>query len=127
MPWTGAPDGGFGSDRPWLPLDLGHRRFNVEAQEADEHSVLHWTRRVIALRHENEALRTGSIRLLDTSSEQVVAFERKAGGDALRCVFNLSRETAGNPAPGGTVLLACGGAYPAADTLPPSSGYIARC
>ncbi len=127
MPWTGAPDGGFGSAAPWLPIDPAHLVLNVAAQEADTGSMLHWTRRVIGLRHAEAALRSGDIVLLDDHHPQVVAFERRWGAETLRCVFNLSRETATNPAPGGSVLLACGGAYASATSLPPSSGYVARC
>ncbi len=127
MPWTDAPDGGFGSDHPWLPVDPKHLVLNVADQDRDPGSILHWTRQVVALRHAHDALATGTIRLLDDDSDQVVAFERRSATETLTCIFNLSDRTAPNPVPGGTVLLACGGADPAAATLPASSGYVARC
>jgi alpha-glucosidase len=127
IPWNGKADGGFGSDRPWLPLDPAHRNYNVEAQQADDHSILNWTRQLIALRNANPALREGSIRLLDETSDQIVAFEREYGGERIVCLFNLSGARAGNPAPGGEALIEIGGADPEASHLPPASGYIARC
>ncbi|HXG81267.1 MAG TPA: alpha-amylase family glycosyl hydrolase [Sphingomicrobium sp.] len=127
MPWTGAKDGGFGSMEPWLPLDPVHRSFNVEAQRADSSSTLHWTRQLIALRKDNPALREGMIRLLDDSSDQVVAFERSTDGSGLACVFNLSASPAANPVQCGKMLISTGGADSNSPTLPPVSGFIARC
>ena len=127
MPWTGAADGGFGSGKPWLPLDPAHLSYNVEAQGTDPDSILNWTRRLIALRHDCPALREGSIRLLDETSDQLVAFERELDGDRIACIFNLSGAAAANPARSGTVLASTGGADTVSPTLPPASGFIARC
>ncbi len=127
MPWNDAPDAGFGSDKPWLPLDPEHRRYNVEAQRADPQSILNWTRRLIELRRDSPTLREGSIRLLDEASDQVVAFERVLNGERFACVFNLTDSPAANPARGGELLINVGAADPAAPELPPASGYIARC
>ena len=127
LPWTGAPDGGFGSSTPWLPVDPDHLPLNVAAQAADEMSVLNWTRRMIAMRGDEAALREGGIRLLDEASDQLVAFERTSDGNTLACVFNLSHRPAPNPITCGTSVSAVGGADPSADMLPPASGYIARC
>ena len=88
LPWTSAPDGGFGSATPWLPIDPVHLTMNVTAQDHDAHSVLNWTRRVIQLRHEHVALRTGAIELVDCDP-RLVAFVRGEGEEALLCVFNL--------------------------------------
>jgi alpha-glucosidase len=127
IPWNDTADGGFGSDRPWLPLDPAHRPYNVEAQQAEAGSILDWTRRLIAVRNDHSALREGSIRLLDESSDQIVAFERELGGERIVCIFNLSGAPVANPIASGAALLTVGGADPAASDLPPASGYIARC
>ncbi len=127
MPWTGDADGGFGSATPWLPLDPAHSQFNVASQQADSDSMLHWTKLLIALRRDHPALREGSIRLIDEDSDQIVAFEREHDGERLACVFNLSGAPAANPLIAGMALLTVGGSDPAAATLPPASGYIARC
>ena len=88
LPWTAAPDGGFGSERSWLPIDPRHRAMSVADQAQDEHSVLNWTRRVIALRQRHPALRSGTIRLVD-GDPRLLAFVREAAGEALLCLFNL--------------------------------------
>ena len=128
MPWTGAPDGGFGSSKPWLPIDPAHLKINVATQSGDDNSTLNWTRRLIALRHQLAALRSGEIRLLDEHSDQVVAFERSWNGERVVCVFNLSGAPAANPAFGaGSAIILTGNADPSSPTLPPASGYIAQC
>ncbi|MGN6389567.1 MAG: alpha-amylase family glycosyl hydrolase, partial [Burkholderiaceae bacterium] len=50
MPWTDAPHGGFSRAEPWLPVDATHLPLNVATQEADAGSMLHFTRRMLALR-----------------------------------------------------------------------------
>ncbi len=127
MPWTGAADGGFGSGSPWLPLDPAHRSFNVECQQAAADSVLNWTRQLVAIRQDSPTLREGSIRLIDETSEQIVAFERSFGNERIACAFNLSERPAANPLRGAATLISTGGADSSSPTLPPASGYIARC
>ena len=91
LPWTGEADGGFGSDRPWLPIDPLHLTMSVAKQEGDKASLLHWSRRVIALRRAHAALRSGSIELVECDP-RLVAFVRKSAGERLLCVFNLGSE-----------------------------------
>ena len=88
LPWTGEANGGFGSDTPWLPIDPRHLPMNIAAQERDSGSILHWTRRVVALRRKHDALRTGSIALVD-ADPRLVAFVRAGSDEALLCLFNL--------------------------------------
>ena len=127
MPWTSAADGGFGSTSPWLPIDPKHLAYSIDGQAQDPASMLNWTRQLVGLRREMPALREGSIRLLDEQSHQVVAFERELNGDRIACVFNLSGMAAANPMRGKSALITSGDADPASDTLPPASGYLARC
>ena len=54
--------GGFSSGEPWLPHWRRHMpRVAVDRQEADPASLLHLTRRLIALRSANEALLIGDV------------------------------------------------------------------
>ena len=127
LPWTNDPDGGFGSEKPWLPIDPRHLAYSVAAQSEDANSVLQWARRMISLRREAKALRLGTIELLDHESDQIVAFAREHDGDRILCVVNLSNRPARFGPIAGPVLASCGGADPADTSLPPASGYIVRC
>lgn len=89
MPWqAAAPQAGFTSGKPWLPLGGGHAALAVDVQESDAHSTLNLTRRLLTLRHEHPALRTGTLRFLDMP-EPLLAFERYSGSERLLCLFNL--------------------------------------
>jgi alpha-glucosidase len=93
MPWTRAPGAGFTTGTPWLPIADEHLPLAVRDQVDDPHSLhafyvdwLGWHRR-------ERLLREGSLQLLPPT-DQVLAFERVAGGESLICVFNLSGEAA---------------------------------
>jgi alpha-glucosidase len=90
MPWSRSEHGhGFTSGSPWLPFGPDHAALSVDAQAADQGSLLHFTRRAIALRNAHEALRWGSLEVIE-AGEQLLVFERAGGGERLRCTFNLS-------------------------------------
>ncbi|NYT42266.1 alpha glucosidase [Sphingomonas sp. R-74633] len=89
MPWqANAPQLGFTSGKPWLPVGPNHARLAIDVQDADPGSLLAWTRKVLALRNSSPALRTGDITFLDAPGE-LIAFEREGEGERLLCVFNL--------------------------------------
>jgi alpha-glucosidase len=92
MPWVAdAAGAGFSSGKPWLPVAGEHRALAVDLQERDPHSQLALTRRLLALRRNRSALRSGSLRFVE-ASQALLAFERKTPTEELLCVFNLGGE-----------------------------------
>lgn len=92
MPWdAGAPNLGFTTGSPWLPLAPEHRELAVSLQERDPLSTLSWTRRLMATRRTSGALRLGDIEFLD-APPPILAFQRRHGKERLLCAFNMSRE-----------------------------------
>jgi len=89
MPWTANAHGGFTRGAPWLPVPQEHLALAVSRQESDDASTLHGFRAFMHWRHAHPALRTGTIRFLDTP-EPVLAFVREAPGETLLVAFNLS-------------------------------------
>jgi alpha-glucosidase len=90
MPWRrSAEHAGFTTGVPWLPLGDSHSMLAADQQEESKESTLTWTRRLLALRHAEEALRVGSCRFLDLP-EPLLGFERVAARRRIRCVFNIS-------------------------------------
>ncbi|HEY2706510.1 MAG TPA: alpha-amylase family glycosyl hydrolase [Caulobacteraceae bacterium] len=132
MPWTSAaPMGGFtvASDA-WLPMDPAHLPLAIDRQEQDGDSMLHFARKVIAVRKGSEALKTGAARALDAAAN-VLAFEREVEGERVRCFFELGGiETAHEDSnvPEGAVLWLGGGAEATAHgvRLPPYGAAIVR-
>jgi alpha-glucosidase len=89
MPWrAGAPHAGFTRGTPWLPADPAHRALAVDRQEADPASMLQFTRRLLALRRQHDALRLGSFDPLHVD-EQVLVLLRRYAGSSVLAAFNL--------------------------------------
>nr|MDA8253159.1 maltose alpha-D-glucosyltransferase [Rhodospirillales bacterium] len=102
MQWSPDRNGGFSRADPArlvLPLIMdplyGFEAVNVEAQAADSHSLLNWTRRMLAVRRRFSAFGRGTLRFLYPGNRKVLAFLREYhAGDAeevVLCVSNLSR------------------------------------
>lgn len=88
MPWdASAPNLGFTTGTPWLPLGPAHAALAVSQQERDPDSALAYARKWLAARREHPALREGSLELLPGEG---LGFVREAGGERLICVFNLT-------------------------------------
>ena len=77
LPWTGAPDHGWGVTEGWLPWppDAGTR--NVEAQVADPGAIVHLYRRLLATRRASPALRLGAYETVEAHGD-VIAWRRTA-------------------------------------------------
>lgn len=95
IPWTSDSDHGWalGGGEPWLPFPPGADERNAEVLRADEHSILHLYRRLIALRRASPALRTGDLELLE-SPESVLAWRRWEGDEVWWVVVGFGQETA---------------------------------
>jgi alpha-glucosidase len=90
MPWDPqAPNLGFTTGRPWLPMAREHEGLSVAAQAADADSNLAFARAMIAFRKGSAALTLGGIDLME-AADPVLAFTRDADGERIACVFNLS-------------------------------------
>jgi len=90
MPWRAdAPNLGFSSGTPWLPTGADHRELAVDREEQRHDSLLHFTRQCLALRGQNQALRDGSIEVIE-AGDALLVFDRRGGTLHLRCTFNLS-------------------------------------
>ena len=125
MPWIGdRPHAGFSAAEPWLPVDPRHYGLAVDRQEADPASMLHLTRRLVALRKAHPALTRGDMRLVD-AAPGLLAFERALAGERLFCVFNLGERTVDWTAPAGwRVVEAVNLEAGSGGSLPPMAGLV---
>ncbi len=83
------PQGGFTEGKPWLPVPEEHRARSVATQEAQNDSILHHYRRVIAMRRSSPVLQRGEKQNLEAVGD-VLVFERHLGSERIWCAFNLS-------------------------------------
>jgi maltose alpha-D-glucosyltransferase / alpha-amylase len=98
MQWSPDRNGGFSRADPAalaLPSIMdalyGYESVNVEAQTRDAHSLLHWMRRMIAIRRTHSAFGRGTLRFLYPKNRKVLAYLREHDGEAILCVANVSR------------------------------------
>lgn len=117
MPWVlGAPQAGFSTAKPWLPVGEANAALAADAQARDPASMLRFTQAALAMRRASAALRFGALRFLD-APEGLLVFERAAPGERVLCAFNLGPDAmawAPDPAARWRVLLAANGAAPGA-------------
>ncbi|RTZ45621.1 maltose alpha-D-glucosyltransferase [Candidimonas sp. SYP-B2681] len=97
MQWTPDRNGGFSRadpERLILPVLMGplygYEAVNVEAQQRDPHSILNWTRRMLAKRQQTHAFGRGTLRFLFPGNRKILAYLREHDGVVLLCVANLS-------------------------------------
>jgi alpha-glucosidase len=99
LPWTAdAPQAGFTSGTPWLPVSGEHHRLAVDRQAADPQSMLNFSRALLRWRRGLPLLRAGDIRFID-APDPVLRFERRRGNSAVQAVFNLGAEPVSLPLP----------------------------
>jgi alpha-glucosidase len=132
LPWDGTSSHGWGVEDAWLPWPPEADTRNVEAQLADDGSILHLYRRLLAARKGSPALRTGDMELLDAAGG-LVAWRRADGsagaadGGGSRVVaVNMSTEDAPLDV-SGTVVVSSDGAgegQPFRGTIAPDTALL---
>lgn len=88
--WDASPQAGFSTARPWLAVNPNYREINVAAALADPDSILHYYRRLIALRREYPIVVYGRYELLLEPHEQIYAFLRSLNGERWLVVLNFT-------------------------------------
>ncbi len=104
MQWNPDRNAGFSKAVPaklYFPVIMdpvwGYQAINVEAQQADPSSLLHWTRNMIALRKLFQVFGRGTLEFLHPENRKVLAYireyQREDGSppETVLCVANLSR------------------------------------
>ena len=102
MQWDSSPEAGFTTGKhPWLAVNPNYKTINAAAEEADPNSVLHYTRKVIALRAKAPAFVYGDYKDLDPQHPHVFAYTRTLGADTYLMVENFSSAPVSYVLPGG--------------------------
>jgi maltose alpha-D-glucosyltransferase/alpha-amylase len=103
MQWNPDRNAGFSRCDParlYFPVIMdpvyGYQAINVEAQQSDASSLLHWTRNMIALRKIFQVFGRGTLEFLAPDNRKVLAYIRDyqhpdGHNETVLCVANLSR------------------------------------
>jgi oligo-1,6-glucosidase len=90
MQWGLTDHAGFTTGTPWAAVNPNYTDINAAAAVADEGSVFHHYRRLIALRHEEPAVVHGTYQLLAPAHETLYAFTRTHEGIELLVLANFA-------------------------------------
>jgi maltose alpha-D-glucosyltransferase / alpha-amylase len=100
MQWSPDRNAGFSRANPqklYLPVNIDpeyhYEALNVETQHNNSHSLLWWTKRMIAQRKQHPAFGRGKMEILFPSNRKVLAFVREFEDEKILVVANLSRFT----------------------------------
>jgi maltose alpha-D-glucosyltransferase / alpha-amylase len=98
MQWTPDRNGGFSTADfaqlylpPLMDPVYGFQAVNVEAEQRNPSSFLHWLRRLLEVRREHPVFGTGSFEVLHADNPSVLAYLRADDSSTVLCVHNLSR------------------------------------
>ncbi len=102
MPWLkNAPNGGFTTGQPWLPVPEEHLARAVDTEEKDPKSSLARCRAFTAWRKTMPALQAGDIAFLDCPDECLLFTRKLPGtGEEVLAAFNLAGKEAAIEVPG---------------------------
>jgi oligo-1,6-glucosidase len=90
MQWTAEPGAGFSTGTPWIPVHPNHDWLNAAAQWADQGSIYHYYRRLIAWRHTEPVVTGGDFEVITEVPDSVYAFRRRLGEQCIEVYANLS-------------------------------------
>jgi maltose alpha-D-glucosyltransferase/alpha-amylase len=98
MQWTVDRNAGFSRANPaklysQIIMDpvYGYEAVNVESQQSDSSSLLHWMRNMIGLRKLFRVFGRGTLEFLHPENRKVLAYIRRYEEEQILCVANLSR------------------------------------
>lgn len=103
MQWTGGQNAGFTSGTPWIGINGNHKKINYQDQLNNENSVLHYYRKLIALRASSETLKYGAFEPLYGDS-RVMAYRRTLGSEQYTILLNFSKKPSKTAYKGGVVI-----------------------
>jgi maltose alpha-D-glucosyltransferase/alpha-amylase len=98
MQWSSDRNAGFSRTDPsrlYSPVIAdpvyGYQAVNVEAQQRETSSLLHWMKNLIRLRKLFKGFSRGTLEFLAPANQKVLAYVRRYDQDVILCVANLSR------------------------------------
>ena len=111
MQWSAGPNAGFTEGMPWIRPNPNYTEINAEESENDPDSVLHFYRRLIALRRGSDVLIHGGYEPICPEDDRVYSYIRRLGDKAVLVLCNFTGSSADYTVPtefsgrGGRLLL----------------------
>ncbi len=92
MQWDDSENAGFTVGKPWLAVNPNCKEINAKKEMADENSVWHFYKKLIAYRLGNPIIINGNFRQYYPSSKDVFCYEREYEGKKLFVIANFKNK-----------------------------------
>jgi alpha-glucosidase len=90
MQWDSSDNAGFSKGTPWLPVPPTYKTHNVADEAKDPESVFAFYKKVLALRHTDQALLDGSYTAINEDDPNVLSYLRVYKGDGVVVALNMT-------------------------------------
>jgi len=90
MQWNSSENAGFTKGTPWLPVPPTYKTHNVADESKNSDSVLEFYKKVLKLRHTNQALLEGSYKAINQDDANVLSYLRTYKDQTVVVVLNMS-------------------------------------
>ena len=104
MQWSGAPNAGFTSGKPWFVVNSNYKDINVESQLDDPDSILNFYRDALQFRRDNPVIIYGDYVEHMPKSKELYVYERNLAGKKLLVICSYSEKCVRFDAPEGITL-----------------------
>ena len=94
MQWSSERNAGFTTGTPWIGVNENYLEINVEEQQKDEASILHFYKKMIQLKKANLVFTYGIYDLILNDHTQIYAYTRTMENDKVVILSNLSDKSA---------------------------------
>ncbi|MEO2203808.1 alpha-glucosidase [Paenibacillus pabuli] len=89
MQWDDSEHAGFTEGEPWIQVNDNYTEINVASAENDPGSILHYYRKLIALRKKSKVLIYGEYELLLPDDPDIYAYTRTLGDEKMLIILNF--------------------------------------
>lgn len=103
--WNPDTNAGFTGGNPWIKVNPDYNRINAETAETDPDSILHFARKIIALRKSLPVLVYGDYKLIEEDSETLFVFTRQFENEKVLVILNFSDHRNTFTIPAGFILM----------------------
>lgn len=92
MQWDDSENAGFTTGTPWIGVNPNYKEINAKAALADENSIFHYYRKLIALRKETPIIVYGHYTLLEPNHESLYVYTRSLEEQKMLVICNFTKE-----------------------------------
>ena len=94
MQWDSSPNAGFTDGTPWIEVNPNYKTVIAKAAYETQNSVLHFYRKLIALRQSTPALLLGDFTMIMENDPRIFAYRRTYQNNSILVFCNFSNKDA---------------------------------